>query len=369
MYSSSSHESKLSEELYLTIQLLFLLFLLNKSFPMFVRHAEVSLQLYSVLFALYYFGKLIFYFNEDNHFVPTSKYLPNRFLTSVDGLFLFAYIYLSPNASYLESWIFLYLVLQSIRYQISSTLFFASLTALFHAFILYLNDDRTLNVSLLTTTIFLYYASSFIISFSLRQLHVLNEERTQFFLELKEKNSELKKLATTDFLTDLYNHQSFYIYLDALKKQSKKIKQPLGLALIDIDNFKDINDTYGHLVGDAILKELSLLLKSELRSSDYAARYGGEEFVVAFPNTTLNHSIKLAERIKTKVANHRFILEHHILSVTVSIGVDSCLTYDESIDDTLFINTVDSLLYKAKKNGKNQVQYFLEKTVIGETFD
>lgn len=369
MQSVNTHESKLSEELYLTIQLFFLLFLLNNAFPMFAKHADVSLQLFSVIFALYFFGKLIFYFNSDGNFDSTSEHIPNKILASIDGLFIFFYIFLHPEADYLEHWFFLYIVLQSIRYPIYSTLFFASLTALFHGFILYINHGPHLNVPSLTTSILLYYCTSFIISFSLRELHILNEERTQFYNELNEKNIALEKLATTDFLTDLANHQSFYIYLSALKKQSKRIQQSVGLALIDIDNFKIINDTYGHLVGDAILKELAVLLKSELRSTDYAARYGGEEFVVVFPNTPLHHSIRLAERIREKIASHRFILDRQILSITVSIGVDACLSYDDSVNDHVFINTVDSLLYKAKENGKNQVQYFLEKTANHETFD
>lgn len=238
------------------------------------------------------------------------------------------------------------------------------MTSLLHGLLLFINHGIDLDVPLLITNIFLYYVISFIISFSLRQLHVLNEERTQFYNELNEKNIELEKLATTDFLTDLANHQSFYIYLEALKKQSKRVEQPVGMALIDIDNFKIINDTYGHLVGDKILRELAILLKSEIRSTDYAARYGGEEFVVVFPNTSLQDAIRLAERIREKVASHRFILDQQILSVTVSIGVDACHTYNETVNDHRFLNAIDSLLYKAKENGKNQVQYFLEKLLI-----
>lgn len=176
--------------------------------------------------------------------------------------------------------------------------------------------------------------------------------------ELEEKKNEvLEKMATTDYLTALSNHQSFYTYLDELKLHAIRRNFPISLILMDIDNFKLINDTYGHLTGDQILKDLASIITSSIRSTDFAARYGGEEFAVILPNTDIDVAVALSERIREKVEEHKFAIGNDIIRVTISLGAD---TYKpESSCKCLyeFINNVDMLLYKAKHSGKNQVQY------------
>jgi diguanylate cyclase (GGDEF)-like protein len=170
------------------------------------------------------------------------------------------------------------------------------------------------------------------------------------FLELKSKEKELYEKSITDPLTQLYNRGFFNEMLQKKLLESKRYKFPLSLALIDIDFFKKINDNYGHLTGDCVLKELALLLKKHFRGSDIIARYGGEEFAVIMPFTDLESACKKMDEFRKVVENFRFCDSE--LKVTISVGVKE---YNKKDSLEEFIKKADDNLYEAKRSGRNKV--------------
>lgn len=173
--------------------------------------------------------------------------------------------------------------------------------------------------------------------------------------ELSEKNVELERLSAIDPLTGLMNRRYFDKRLIAECRRSKREMSNLSLAMLDIDHFKKINDTYGHLCGDHCLKEFATILKETIkRPSDIICRYGGEEFVIILPNTSLEGLAKLLEKVRKNVASKKINFEGQALTMTVSIGACSrAVLYDEQPHSIIAI--ADEQLYKAKESGRNCV--------------
>ena len=168
--------------------------------------------------------------------------------------------------------------------------------------------------------------------------------------KLIEKASLLEESASTDFLTKLYNRRKFDALLEYEIEQIKRYKHGnLCTVLIDIDNFKSVNDTYGHDTGDEILKEIGNIIKISSRNSDIAARWGGEEFVLGLSHTNLEEALLVAQKIRITIENFNFI---NNLSITCSFGISQFRTTDTA--DTLF-KRADTALYEAKNTGKNKV--------------
>ncbi|PLA73772.1 hypothetical protein CYQ88_09570 [Hydrogenovibrio sp. SC-1] len=183
----------------------------------------------------------------------------------------------------------------------------------------------------------------------------LNETMTSRELLLKEiKQREkteraLKKLSITDELTGIYNRRAFDEQLVTNLARTTRYQESLSLLIIDIDLFKQVNDHYGHSVGDLVLKELVVEMKNHTRESDILARWGGEEFVILLPQTATPAAMQLAERLREGIAEHLFPSVEHL---TVSIGHAEAKPNDSS--DSL-LNRADNALYQAKENGRNQV--------------
>jgi two-component system cell cycle response regulator len=173
--------------------------------------------------------------------------------------------------------------------------------------------------------------------------------------ELVETNKRLELLSITDGLTKLHNHRFFQDELARAFEESQRYQRPLSLAMIDIDFFKKFNDTYGHAVGDDVLKFAARLYKSSVRSTDLVARYGGEEFAVMMPETALEDGIAFAEKIRHMVESSQMETQIGALSVTISIGVAS-VPHSRIHSAKELIVAADKALYRAKKNGRNQVQ-------------
>lgn len=153
-----------------------------------------------------------------------------------------------------------------------------------------------------------------------------------------------------------FNHiesQLKYMY----KEVTEKNNDTFCLALLDIDDFKLVNDTFGHLAGDMVLKELSSIFQSNIRSQDIVARYGGEEFAIIFPETSINDARKICERIRNLVENHTFSIENKKVNITISGGVGEALSSETLTKQQGLVNYVDKLLYDAKNDGKNQIKY------------
>lgn len=169
-----------------------------------------------------------------------------------------------------------------------------------------------------------------------------------------EKYYLLKESSSIDFLTGLHNVRHFDKTLNELMVDAKEHKKSVSLLFIDIDHFKKVNDTYGHLNGDIVLKALSEMLQRQSRSSDVVTRNGGEEFTVLLNNCGLAEATNAAERIRLMVESHEFITrEKNIIRISVSIGV-SCYPETTAVEEKL-IEQADIALYHAKRSGRNRV--------------
>lgn len=173
--------------------------------------------------------------------------------------------------------------------------------------------------------------------------------RIRNHLELKHNKDRLKEMALMDGLTRLYNHSYMHERLSEEISNSKRHKHKLSLIMIDLDNFKEINDTYGHKFGDLVLQKISASIKELIREEDVAGRYGGEEFIIILPNTDLSSALKVAEKIRSTVK--KLVWNNENLKTTLSGGVYSL--EDESINE--LIEKTDTLLYKAKNTGKDRI--------------
>lgn len=168
---------------------------------------------------------------------------------------------------------------------------------------------------------------------------------------------DAKRMAITDGLTRIYNHRFFQELFEKEFKRASRYNTSFSLIMLDIDFFKRLNDTYGHLFGDEILKEMAALVKGCLRTMDILARYGGEEFAILLPETDLESAVQTAERIRMAVENHDFAGAHGKgVKVTVSQGVTAYPSPGiEKRSD--IVAKADAALYEAKKEGRNCVRY------------
>jgi len=165
---------------------------------------------------------------------------------------------------------------------------------------------------------------------------------------------ELEFHATRDPLTGLYNQRVFWDLLDAEIARAMRRDQPLGLLLIDLDNFKSINDGYGHATGDVFLKTVAATLKQALRAEDILARYGGDEFVAVLPATPLEETLQVARRILEAIRDARIPAEHGaVLASTISVGIAIFPNHANDAHDLFLL--ADSMMYRAKAEGRNRL--------------
>jgi two-component system cell cycle response regulator len=169
-------------------------------------------------------------------------------------------------------------------------------------------------------------------------------------------HEELERLSVTDRLTELYNHGYFQQRLEEELGRAARFGHTMSLIMLDIDDFKDFNDTYGHPRGDRVLHMVSETIKANLREMDVAARYGGEEFVVVLPETDTEGAVLVAERIRAGVEGLQFATADGAEPVrkTISLGV---ATYPEhATTQSKFVEAADDAMYAAKHAGKNAVR-------------
>ena len=165
-------------------------------------------------------------------------------------------------------------------------------------------------------------------------------------------HAEIERMAITDGLTGLFNHKQFQERLAQEFNRLGRFSDPLSLLLIDIDYFKKVNDTYGHPVGDSVLKRVADMIKKTIRNIDIPARYGGEEFAVVLVGTDGKGAMNMAERMRKTVMDTKFTADENTFNVTVSIGIS---TYEgEAMKKEELVDKADKALYKAKGNGRNQ---------------
>jgi diguanylate cyclase (GGDEF)-like protein len=167
------------------------------------------------------------------------------------------------------------------------------------------------------------------------------------------EHATLYHIAITDELTSLFSSRHFHQAIAKRYALYHEFGEKMTLLMVDIDNFKKINDTYGHPAGDAILKDVGRCILSAVRDDDMGFRYGGEEFSVILPRSSVKAGKAVAERMRSLIEHFPFKADHHILQVTVSIGIASWPESAENIRDIII--EADKALYEAKRSGKNRV--------------
>ncbi len=165
--------------------------------------------------------------------------------------------------------------------------------------------------------------------------------------------SDLETLAAVDWLTGLYNRRHFETLAQAELARSQRYMRPLTLMMLDIDHFKDVNDTYGHATGDRVLQALATVCLATKRDADVAARLGGEEFALLLPETTAGAAMQFAERLRQQIRDCAPVVNGEKLPITVSIGIAGSSLTTSGVQPLL--SHADQALYEAKRSGRNRV--------------
>jgi diguanylate cyclase (GGDEF)-like protein len=196
-----------------------------------------------------------------------------------------------------------------------------------------------------------------ILETSRKEMINISNDLVTRILEQKNEIETLRKQVIHDAMTQLFNYQHFYEVLHKEIYRSVRYKSALSLILADIDNFKAVNDTYGHLAGDRALMAVADCLKRSLRESDHVARYGGEEFAIILPETPVEGAVTVAERIRKEIESLKIKYEDKTIAVTLSFGVTSP-PFGEKVSEEELVKKADKALYQAKTKGKNRTCTF-----------
>jgi diguanylate cyclase (GGDEF)-like protein len=180
----------------------------------------------------------------------------------------------------------------------------------------------------------------------------LSTELINDLLDQRQENNFLRQQVGRDSMTNLYNHQRFGELLSLEISRSERYGHPLSIIFADIDHFKSINDTYGHLAGDRVIKTIAGCLRTELRESDHVARYGGEEFAIILPESEKEAAMQVAERLRKTVDSLRIVHDDDLIHLSMSVGVASLKLGEKVFLDEL-IKRADNALYQAKQQGRN----------------
>lgn len=164
--------------------------------------------------------------------------------------------------------------------------------------------------------------------------------------------TQTKQMSLTDPLTKLFNRRHFEAEFEREFKRAKRYNNPLSIAVADIDFFKQVNDNYGHLCGDYILKEIAYIITNNFRQTDLIFRYGGEEFVIILTETSGKNALIPLERLRKAVENYKFKFNKQDINITLSIGVSSNTNLETAQE---MFEEADKILYDAKNNGRNQI--------------
>ena len=340
------------EELYMTFQIALSVILLNSAFPLFGSYDGS----YFKILSLSYFGFMLYRVYKIIMLFTTDKFIEdkNKLLTGlIEGIFLLAFVILKiDNNLPLSNIVFAYVLIQTIRFPLKKRYYFVLVGLVIEGYLFFMSGMTLENLKKLGSNGLLIFFISYCISIVLKEFYKLQEENEHYVDELETLNSKLMELSSTDYLTGLYNHKSFYLTIKNFEQYENGKYKSLCMALIDIDNFKNINDTYGHLAGDKILSNLAKIMKKKVRETDFLARYGGEEFVIVLPGISLKQAEKICERLRKTVESNQFEVEGHLINITVSMGLSRLDNFGNKPVEK-FIKLVDELLYTAKNSGKN----------------
>ncbi|WP_413701053.1 GGDEF domain-containing protein [Psychromonas sp. KJ10-10] len=185
------------------------------------------------------------------------------------------------------------------------------------------------------------------------------EELNSANKNLEEAQNKLIEQANHDYLTNLYNRRYFNEVAQIFLQATKRERHDFSVMMLDIDKFKNINDIYGHLIGDEVIKSLSAILIESTRATDIVARFGGEEFAILFPSADIQTSFEIAEKLRLIVKNKTIKIDAHQIKFTISIGISS-INYRHDSHITEALDRADKALYEAKENGRNKTVIFLK---------
>lgn len=190
----------------------------------------------------------------------------------------------------------------------------------------------------------LYFAISF---------HAYTDRSISYFKRMRDFNSQLQSLASHDPLTGSMNARAYYAHCDRLIRLSHRQNEVFSVLFVDLDHFKRINDSHGHLAGDHVLRTVAEVIQSNVRTSDLVGRIGGEEFSVFLPNTDMQGACNVAETLRSAIESSHPCVEGISLNITASIGVASKSFHDQSM--VAIQKIADMAMYEAKKQGRNKV--------------
>jgi two-component system, cell cycle response regulator len=176
--------------------------------------------------------------------------------------------------------------------------------------------------------------------------------------QLSRANKRLQELVDIDDLTGLYNMRSIYQRLDTELSRARRYGRPLSVVMLDMDNFKSVNDGNDHLFGSFVLAEIGKIIKATIRSVDFAARYGGDEFLIALPETTQEGAELFCERLRQTIAEKTFNKDGISMKLSASLGIGSSEALEAGFDARNLVRVADHALYEAKRAGKNRVHSY-----------
>jgi diguanylate cyclase (GGDEF)-like protein len=182
--------------------------------------------------------------------------------------------------------------------------------------------------------------------------------------ELQRMEAEFRRQANTDPLTGIYNRRMLYTLGEPALELARRHNLPISVAMIDVDNFKCVNDQFGHAVGDLVLNSLCGMIRTQIRAADILGRFGGEEFVIILPETSLQGAVYFVERLRKSIETHPIGIGELSIPLTISIGLAALSNNQDQIIDNL-IDKADKALYMAKQAGRNQVATFDNTTSMG----
>ena len=201
-----------------------------------------------------------------------------------------------------------------------------------------------------------YIPKQFLAMEQLTKSIIKAHEQWELILETVRLQKELEHLAIYDTLTNILSRRAIMDHGESEMHRSKRHDRSLSVLMIDIDHFKLVNDTHGHLAGDIVIKDIAQSLVENTRGSDFVGRYGGEEFLVFLPETTVQQAFLLAEKLRSHVEELKFDTDAGMLSgITISLGAAE-MDKNPSLEN--FIDQADKMLYKAKKTGRNKVEAY-----------
>lgn len=212
-------------------------------------------------------------------------------------------------------------------------------------------DEIEYHLGSIVTT---HLSSSMVNVITRQELAQANDRLRNHDSRMTQLNEKLQQLAHTDEATGLYNKRRLREQLDMEIARARRYGEVFSCFMIDIDDFKLINDMYGHQAGDEVLRQTGTLLRHSLRRSDFIARFGGEEFTVLLPRTNSAGAYRAAENLRTNFMSNEFTLPATNIHITISIGITTCTSFDR-LDTQQVILSADTALYRAKRSGKNMV--------------